>query len=310
MDGRAQPFMPWTASDLINQGVEARNRITAVCVDNYFALYINGDLAGEARDNTFDEGAVGMSVIVFEEDSEVFIAFDNLRIWSADADEEQLTSLETTSNADNSDTVISEQRAETILLLEDGSEDVSLENLLLLDTMDDNANWRVIDSEQGEVDFDDGVLELTSNEDALYPIMLLTDDAYDNVVIQASMSFENGSDNNAYGLVCRSSENDIARGYQFMISGDGYYSIWLTDSATYRLLTDWERSVAINLNSENQLTAVCIDDYLAFYINDTLLVDIYDDVYQGGTVGLVAFTFEDDTEISADDVYIWSAETR
>ncbi|GAB5492733.1 MAG: hypothetical protein Phog2KO_29480 [Phototrophicaceae bacterium] len=310
IDGRAQPFMPWTASELINQGEEANNRITAVCVDNYFALYINGELAGEARDNTFDEGAVGMSVIVFEENSEVFIGFDNLRIWSADADDNQLTTLETSSNNANSDTLASEQRSETILLLEDGSEDVSLDTLLHFDNMDTASNWRVIDADQGEVDFDDGILEITSNEDALYPIMLLTDDAYDNVVIQASMTFENGADNNAYGLVCRSSENNIARGYQFMISGDGYYSIWLTDSAVYRLVVDWERSTAINLNSENQLTAVCIDDYIAFYINDTLLVDIYDDVYQGGSVGLVAFTFEDDTEVSADDVYIWSAEIR
>ena len=304
VDGRARPFMPWTASDLINQEAEARNQITAVCVDNYFALYINGELAGEARDDTFDEGAVGMSVIVFEENSEVFIGFDNLRVWSADANGE----FAATSTTDND--LVSEQRAETILLLEDGLEEVSLDSLIRFDPMDNDANWYVIDADQGEIDFDDGVLEMTSIEDAVYPILLVSEESYDNAVIQAEVTFENGTDNNAYGVVCRSSEAGIGRGYQFVISGDGYYAIWLTDSGSYRFAADWERSTAININSTNQITAVCVDDYIAFYINDTLLVDVYDDVYQGGTVGLGLFTFEENSEISADNVFIWSASIR
>lgn len=308
VDGRAQPFMPWTASDLINQGDEANNQISAVCVDNYFALYINGELAGEARDDTFDSGAVGMSVIVFEENSEVFIGFDNLRIWSADATGEN---IEVTNNIDDDlEALVSEQRSETILLLEDGSEDVSLDSLMLFDSLDDDSNWYVIDADQGEIDFDNGVLEMTSIEDSLYPIILTSEESYDNVVIQADVTFENGADNNAYGVVCRSSEIGVGRGYQFMISGDGYYAIWLTDSSSYRFAADWERSSAININSTNQITAVCIDDYIAFYVNGTLLVDVYNDVYQGGTVGLTVFTFEEDSEISADNVFIWSAEIR
>lgn len=305
VDGRARPFMPWTASDLINQEAEANNQITAVCVDNYFALYINGELAGEARDDTFVEGAVGMSVIVFEENSEVFIGFDNLRVWSADADGE-FVAVDT--NTDNE--LVSEQRAETILLLEDGSEEVSLDSLIRFDPMDDDSNWTVIDADQGEIDFDNGVLEMTSLEDSIYPILLVSEESYDNAVIQAEVTFENGTDNNAYGVVCRSSEAGIGRGYQFMISGDGYYAIWLTDSGSYRFAADWERSTAININSTNEITAVCVDDYIAFYVNDTLLVDTYDDVYQGGTVGLAIFTFEENSEISADNVFIWSATMR
>mgnify|MGYP000023229807 CR=1 FL=1 len=121
-DGRARPFMPWTASDLINQEADARNQITAVCVNDYYALYINGVLAGEARDSNFTNGLVGMSVIVFEEDSEVFIAFDNLRVWSASSDAE---AVEVVENGNSGDNLIDEQRAETVLLLGDGDEEVA-----------------------------------------------------------------------------------------------------------------------------------------------------------------------------------------
>lgn len=310
IDGRARPFMPWTASERINQGEEASNQITAVCINDYYALYINGELVGEARDDTFDSGAVGMSVIVFEEESEVFIAFDNLRLWSGSSDDS--TAIDVTDADPDSDSLVDEQRAETILLLGDGAEEISLGDLQFHDSMDDDDNWDVIDGDQGDFEFEDGVLSIESNANADYPIILVTDERYDNAVIQAEVTFEDGTDNNAFGVVCRSSEEGLGRGYQFMISADGFYSIWLTDANFYRFVADWEDSSLINLNSTNQITAVCIDDYIAFYLNGTLLVDLYDNVYQTGTIGVTVYTFEEDEDSSVliDNVFLWDAELR
>ncbi len=307
INGRARPFMPWTASELINQGEGVNNQITAVCIEDYYALYINGELVGEARNDTFDSGAVGMSVIVFEEESEVFIAFDNLRLWSGSSDD---TSAIDVTDTSNSTSPVDEQRAETILLLGDGDESVSLGALQFYDSMDSDDNWHSIDADQGDFDFDDGIVTMLSEADTSYPLLLVTDERYDNAVIQAEMTFEGGTDNNAFGIVCRSSEADKGRGYQFMISADGYYSIWLTDNNFYRFIVDWERSSDINPNSSNQLTAVCVDDYLAFYLNGSLLVDLYNDVYQTGTAGVAVFTFEDeeDSSISVDNIFVWDAE--
>lgn len=310
IDGRARPFMPWTSSELINLGEEASNQITAVCINDYYALYINGELVGEARDDTFDSGAVGMSVIVFEEESEVFIAFDNLRLWSGSSDDS--TAIDVTDADPDSDSLVDEQRAETILLLGDGAEEISLGDLQFHDSMDDDDNWDVIDGDQGDFEFEDGVLSIESNANADYPIILVTDERYDNAVIQAEVTFEDGTDNNAFGVVCRSSEEGLGRGYQFMISADGFYSIWLTDANFYRFVADWEDSSLINLNSTNQITAVCIDDYIAFYLNGTLMVDLYDNVYQTGTIGVTVYTFEEDEDSSVlvDNVFLWDAELR
>lgn len=305
-DGRARPFMPWTASDLINQGADARNQMTAVCVNDYYALYINGVLAGEARDSNFTEGVVGMSVIVFEEESEVFIAFDNLRIWSASSDAEAVTVV--TNTESDSD----EQRAETLLLLENGGEDVSLTSLVFYDNMEEEVNWETVNSGEGDYDFDDGVVLMTSEAGAGNPIFLATESNYDNVVLQAGVTFEDGAEDNAFGLTCRTGMEESIRGYQFVISADGYYTIWITDGVNYRFAADWERDTAINTSGTNLLTVVCIEDYFAFYANDVLLIDFYDDVFLTGRPGLMIYNFDDDDDstVSFDNVYVREAELR
>lgn len=306
-DGAARPFMPWTASEFINQGDNATNRITAVCVDEYFALYINGVLVGEAVDDTFSEGRVGMSVIVFEENSDVYIAFDDLRIWSASSIAGDLTTIDTTDNETvTTDSSFDEQRAATILQLEDAAEPLALNNLLLNATFEDDAEtaWQIIERD-GTVLIDDDVLTIDSEEDAQYPSMLLTSEETANVVVQATLTFEDGSDNNAYGLVCRAGANGVGRGYHFNISADGFYAVWVTDGDRFRFRVDWERNTAIEVNGSNQMTIVCVNDYFALYVNDVLMADFYDNTFLSGTVGLTHFTFEDDTSVTYDDFFVW-----
>lgn len=76
-----QPLVDWTKSNTINGG-RARNTVRAVCVGNYLALYVNGQLLAETNDNTYARGYAGLSAAAFEGgDSD--IAFDNLTIWEA-----------------------------------------------------------------------------------------------------------------------------------------------------------------------------------------------------------------------------------
>ncbi|MEL7433912.1 MAG: hypothetical protein AAFN11_08185 [Chloroflexota bacterium] len=309
-DGSTRPFVSWTQSDLINMGENATNRITAVCVDDYFALYINGVLAGEATDDTFSEGAVGMSVIVFEEASEVSIAFDNLRVWSATAGSGDTTALNggNDTSTSSTETAFDEQRAATVLRLQDADESLALNGLILAATLDDDSetDWQFLERD-GSVEFGNGSLEIESDEGAEYPSMLLTSTDSPNVVVQAEVSFDDGDDNNAYGLACRSGLNEVGRGYHFNISADGFYTVWVTDGDFFRFLVDWERASVIEVNGTNEMTIVCVDDYFALFVNDVLLTDFYDNTYLTGSVGFTAFTFEDDTAIRFDDLFVWEA---
>lgn len=86
-DGSSLFFLEnWAQSDAINQGEET-NEIRAFCLNNYLALYVNGEFVG---DHDHDEGnrqfdRVG-GVGVFAggtEDETITVAFDNLTVSSA-----------------------------------------------------------------------------------------------------------------------------------------------------------------------------------------------------------------------------------
>lgn len=74
-------LVEWEESKAINQGQES-NEIVAVCVGEYLAMYVNGELLAETTDDTFSEGFAGFSVGAYD-DGDVDISFDNLLIWEA-----------------------------------------------------------------------------------------------------------------------------------------------------------------------------------------------------------------------------------
>jgi hypothetical protein len=78
-------------------------------------------------------------------------------------------------------------------------------------------------------------------------------------------------------------------GYLFLIQGAGSYGIFKARGRALIPLVDWTTSDIIHLGPDtNHLRAVCLGDYLAFYINGEFIADAVDDEYQQGQVGMVA----------------------
>lgn len=78
-------------------------------------------------------------------------------------------------------------------------------------------------------------------------------------------------------------------GYLFLIQGGGSYGIFRARGRDLTPLVNWQTSEAVNVGpNTNHLRAVCMGDYLAFYVNDTLVADTTDSTYQRGQVGLAA----------------------
>lgn len=78
-------------------------------------------------------------------------------------------------------------------------------------------------------------------------------------------------------------------GYLFLIQGTGAFSIQRSRGRAVTALVDWRTSDAIVVGpSQNHLRVICADHYLAFYVNDRLLAEVEDDLYDRGQVGLVA----------------------
>lgn len=72
------PLVDWTDASVIEKGA-AFNRIRAVCLGDYLALYINGEFVGDATDDTYAAGQVGL-VAAGASRLGVQIEFDNLSV--------------------------------------------------------------------------------------------------------------------------------------------------------------------------------------------------------------------------------------
>jgi hypothetical protein len=75
------PLVNWTSTDKVNKGA-ASNRIRAVCFNNYLALYVNDSFLGEATDDTYTRGQVGLVAAGGSRLGEE-VNFDNLTVSSA-----------------------------------------------------------------------------------------------------------------------------------------------------------------------------------------------------------------------------------
>jgi hypothetical protein len=98
-----------------------------------------------------------------------------------------------------------------------------------------------------------------------------------------------GPDNNLYGVICRF--QDRQNYYAFMISSDGYYGIYRRQAGIISRmgLTQMGFSEAIlRGNQANEILALCQGDQLVLFVNDTKLLQVTDDTFTYGDVGLIA----------------------
>lgn len=77
------PLVDWRPSDQIKRGA-AQNQIRAVCLGDYLALYVNGQFMGDAIDDTYTQGQVGLAAAASGRLG-ITVEFDNLTVSAAAA---------------------------------------------------------------------------------------------------------------------------------------------------------------------------------------------------------------------------------
>ena len=77
-------LVPFTYSDAIRRDKDF-NRIRAVCLGDYLALFVNGVLLDEVRDDLYGAGTVGLTAAV-PDGGDVSVTFDNVLIFTAQAE--------------------------------------------------------------------------------------------------------------------------------------------------------------------------------------------------------------------------------
>jgi hypothetical protein len=182
-----------------------------------------------------------------------------------------------------------------------------LGEVLYTNTFDDPGSWESF----GFIETQFGIGEGTYN--AISPgggyVTVTNSHLHRNVVIEVTAEQFSTETNSSYGIECRAQVGNNSVGYYFMISGIGQYAIRLGDGGRVKVLVPWTESSVVNQGTaSNKIRAVCIDDYLALYVNDVFMAETrYDWLIEGNT-GLVVNSPESTTiAVRYDNLTIWDA---
>lgn len=101
-----------------------------------------------------------------------------------------------------------------------------------------------------------------------------------------------GPDDNFMGLLCRYQDDENF--YAFVISSDGYYGIHKKQGGTQSLVglpqMGFDETIQRG-HQANDILAVCQGDQLALFVNGIKLLQVADETFSSGDVGMIAGNF-------------------
>lgn len=139
-------------------------------------------------------------------------------------------------------------------------------------------------------------------------IWSLNHEIHDNVIINATVRQTQGTFGNGFGVICRADEN--GNGYYFLIASTGEFtiSVGTSDRSDLFQLVPWQRHNAIKSGLiTNEIRAVCVDNYLAMFVNDVFLGEAFDDEFTEGQLGVAVGAVGKTAWVRFDDILIRDA---
>jgi hypothetical protein len=176
----------------------------------------------------------------------------------------------------------------SILLEAPQTDEINLNDGLTITDLTTFSNFSQTTS---DLTITDGHYQLTHTSDSSSYIWAQGGDPAQDVNIVVAAQPHSSYANNLYGVMCRVSEEGA--GYAFLISNDGFGAIARTDGKSLSFIQEWVENAAIrDGQANNTIRAVCLDDYLALYINDEFIGDAEDERFpDAGQVGLIGGVF-------------------
>ena len=177
------------------------------------------------------------------------------------------------------------------------------------DTFDSVGDWRTYDGgENLYMTVADGVYRIDLSQRQI--VWAQAPIQHENIIIEATVTQRSDYNFNAFGVACRLDPANSGRGYYFLISGDGHYTIRWNNGRT---LDDIIRATPSNIIKKGQATntirAICIDDYLALWVNDEFVAEARDKKASKGVVGLSGVMNYEGRKLTVefDDLKVWDA---
>jgi hypothetical protein len=187
-----------------------------------------------------------------------------------------------------------------------GGGSTSAGNVLFSDDFSrDNGDWDVFSDSNGQVFYESGWLHLLNYTTAPADTQTMTDHYFTDFILEVETKLFDGDDNNWQGVVCR--YQDDGNYYAFSISADGYYIASRFLNYDQLTLIDASPSSYINqgTGAVNTIYVECIGNKLKLSVNGHLLGQVTDNTFSGGTIGLVATSWDGDfSEVAFDNLVV------
>lgn len=174
------------------------------------------------------------------------------------------------------------------------------ETIILSDDFSSEKNdWYVEHSDVVDTDYAPGGFSIKILQSD-YMAWTNPDMNFTDTVIEIDTEKLGGADDNEFGVFCR--YQDAENFYFFTVSSDGYYGInkYVSDELISLGNDGLVPADVIRTGdgSTNHIRAVCNGTQLSLTINGELLLEVQDDSFSSGDIGLYASTYsEPDTEI-------------
>jgi hypothetical protein len=173
------------------------------------------------------------------------------------------------------------------------------------DFSDPSSGWRLWDSPDAVIDYKDGTLQFLINQ-TNYDYWSLPGKQYGDVVLAVDTALAGGPTDNDFGIICRM--QDEYNFYAFLISSDGYGGIIKVKDGLYQVLNSesgLEYGDMIQQGqASNQLRVDCSGSTLTLYVNHVQFLQVEDNEFQSGDIGLIAGSYsQPGVDIRFDNFY-------
>jgi hypothetical protein len=153
------------------------------------------------------------------------------------------------------------------------------------------SGWYTQYTDDHSVQYDWGGLRFRINR-ANFDMWSYPDRVFTNAIIWVEAAKLEGTDDNAFGILCRIQENGDF--YAFLISSDGYFGISRRQAGTFHLLNADSMTHSDAVSSTTglyRLRAECDRENLFFFVNDFMVAEVGDNELKSGKVGVLAGTY-------------------
>jgi hypothetical protein len=173
------------------------------------------------------------------------------------------------------------------------------------DDFESLTGWYTGSSDTFTIEFLEGgyhmVVNMVTGPDPVYSIRSVS---LEDVLISLDVMRFVGGDGGYFGVVCRFA--DQANYYRFVLYTEGEYEIAKKDGGVFTSLArDVLSKPFLSNGSPNNISASCVGNTLALYVNDVLSVEVNDPAHQSGNIGIIAGTdFEPGLDVLFDNFIV------